>query len=167
MDVGVKLKFGDQLFCGVKLGVGVKVQYWVKFVLVKLLVLVDLVIVVIGKLQWKFLCVFLKNLVFKVLFKVGIWDDFVCEVQVVGFSEVELCEVMLMWCCGNCYWFCFVEDVVCVDLQGNEVGCVMYDDVVCVCCLKVCCLNKGVVQLVKGVLQQLKVEQQVEVVVVL
>jgi ProP effector len=89
---------------------------------------VDPVVLVIGQLQKRFPQAFPKNPAPKLPMKIGIHRDLLEQSEQLGVSKKALREAIKIWCWGNRYWACIVEDSIRVDLNGDEAGRVTKED---------------------------------------
>ena len=83
---------------------------------------VDPLVLIIGLLQKKFPLAFPKKPAPKVPLKIGIHKDLLEQAEQLGINKNEIRAAIKVWCRGNRYWECLVEDVVRVDLNGDPAG---------------------------------------------
>lgn len=83
---------------------------------------VDPLVLIIGLLQKKFPLAFPKKPACKVPLKIGIHKDILEQAEQLGIDKKSIRAAIKVWCWGNRYWECMVENAVRVDLNGNAVG---------------------------------------------
>ena len=83
---------------------------------------IDPLVLIIGLLQKKLPLAFPKKPAAKVPLKIGIHKDILEQAEQLCINENELRAAIKIWCWGNRYWECLVEDSVRIDLNGNAAG---------------------------------------------
>jgi len=83
---------------------------------------VDPLVPIIGLLQKTFPLAFPKKPDPKVPLKIGIHNDILEQADRLEINKNDLRAAIKVWCWGNRYWECLVEDTVRVDLNGNPAG---------------------------------------------
>ena len=79
-------------------------------------------VLVIGQLQKTFPLVFPKNPAPKIPLKIGIHTDLFEHADQLTISQDQLRAAIKVWCTGNRYWECVVENANRVDLNALAVG---------------------------------------------
>lgn len=83
---------------------------------------VDPLVLIIGQLQNRFPLAFPKKPTPKVPLKIGIHKDILEQTDQLGINKDQLLAAIKVWCWGNRYWECLLENAPRIDLNGQASG---------------------------------------------